>query len=177
MEGEPTEEVETVHLPIITPQISDPKKPKPDRKPVRPIEAGAPPPILESIRTTKVEVFIPGAESFGKAPTRVLPMGDIKIGLQVPEYSKEIHPISPPSVTYPSSMVEKGIEGFCEVHFDVNFQGEAFNIDPHCSHSGFEKSAKKAVAKSRFSPRVEAGQPVIQKNVVYPIEFKLPTDT
>ena len=59
VEGEPTEEVETVHLPIITPQISDPKKPKPDRKPVRPIEAGAPPPILESIPVSYTHLTLP----------------------------------------------------------------------------------------------------------------------
>ncbi|MEO0549923.1 MAG: TonB family protein [Pseudomonadota bacterium] len=82
-------------------------------------------------------------------------------------------PIAPPIVVYPPRAIDRGIEGTCEVMFDVSLQGQPFNVKPACTDRVFEREAKRAIEKVSFMPHIRDGQPVERRAVVYPIEFKL----
>ena len=157
----------------ITPEITKIDAPKGPRPPVKPVPPTAPPPMPPAYSPNKVDLFIPTDGQIGGPPER-LERGDLMpIGMIRVEPEREIQPISGPSAVYPPRMAERGLEGSCEVRFDVSARGEPLNIRPECTHPGFERSAKRAVAASRFSPEVEAGRPVERRNVVYPIEYSL----
>ncbi|MCI4645428.1 MAG: energy transducer TonB, partial [Hyphomonadaceae bacterium] len=68
---------------------------------------------------------------------------------------------------------ERGIEGSCEVRFDVNARGEPFNVEAVCTDSVFRREAERAVSRVRFAPKIVRGQALERRNVVYPIEFGL----
>ncbi|MEM5517098.1 TonB family protein [Henriciella sp. AS95] len=87
--------------------------------------------------------------------------------------NRDIQPISPPIVDYPRSLAQRGVEGECEVRFDVDTRGRPYNVSAICSHSGFEREATRAVSRVQFAPMVRRGQAVERQNVVYPIEFRL----
>ena len=156
----------------ITPDIDSPVVPP---KPPRPdlIEAAAPPPAQEPYSAPDVEVFIPVPREVGRAPRR-LEYGDLMpTAMTNIEPEKQLQPITAPNVVYPPSMLRREIEGSCEVRFDVSARGEPFNIQADCTHPGFERSAERAVASAKFSPKVVRGQPVERRNVVYPIDYAM----
>jgi len=69
--------------------------------------------------------------------------------------------------------LERGISGTCEVRFDLTPQGKAYNVVPKCSNSVFEQSAKRAVTRTDFLPRIEDGKALEQKNMVFPLVYKI----
>lgn len=157
----------------ITPDIFDPVSPRSSREPVKMMEVSAPPPPMQKYSPSPITPFIPGAADLGRAPERPGRGDLIDISMIVVETDRTIQPIHPPNVVYPARLLERGIEGSCDVRFDVNLRGEAMNIRPQCSHPGLESSARRAVAGSRFSPKIVAGKPVEQRNVVYPIAYSI----
>lgn len=168
------EETEALpELTQITPQITKdrivgPRSPKPKL-----IEASSPPPQLDPYQVSKVDMFIPTDRKIGGPPERIDPAKLMHADMIYTGRDTTAQPITRPNVVYPDSMVRRGIEGSCEVRFDLSALGEPFNIRPDCTHAGFERSAKKAVASSRFSPKLVQGTPVERRNVVYPIEYNL----
>lgn len=87
--------------------------------------------------------------------------------------NRDIRPMTPPSVTYPRSLAARGVEGLCDVHFDVSPKGTPYNVAASCSHAGFAREAECAVRRVRFAPKIADGQMQARQDVVYPIEFKL----
>ena len=157
----------------ITPDISD-KRPNPSgfEKPNK-IEAKAPPPRPAPYTPSAVDLFIPTDHKIGGPPERIDRADFTVLDNIVVAPEKTVTPITPPNVVYPPRLADKRIEGSCDVRFDVSARGEPYNIRPECTHSGFERSAKRAVASSRFSPKVSNGKPVERRNVVYPIEYRM----
>jgi len=83
-------------------------------------------------------------------------------------------PIVKPAPQYPIRMLEKGIEGYVKVQFDVTVRGDTENvIAVESSHSGFERNAVKAAQKFKFKPEVVDGEPVRVTGVFNRIEFRL----
>lgn len=156
----------------ITPTIEEPTAYK-HYPVVASIEASSLPPRLGPVVIDNVDVFIPQVKEIGRAPTRI-DYGELlstKTITVAP--ARVLKPISGPAAVYPQRLLQRGIEGSCEVRFSVSSRGEPLNIRPNCSHAGFETAAKRAVSKSRFAPEIENGQPVESNNVIYPIEFNL----
>lgn len=91
-----------------------------------------------------------------------------------PEYpDRDAQPIQPPIPMYPVRAAERGIEGKCEVHFDVDNTGVPYNIDARCTDPVFEREAERAVSKAKYAPKIVNDMPVERKGVVYPIQFRL----
>lgn len=156
----------------ITPDIKTPEPPTP-KPPIEFVSAVEPPPSPEPYRARDVKEFIPVPKEFGSAPVRIDRGKLLPTDLITVDTSKQLQAITAPNVVYPPRMLDREIEGSCEVRFDVSARGEPFNIDADCSHSGFEASAKRAVAGARFSPKVADGKPVERLNVVYPIHYSM----
>lgn len=157
----------------ITPQIKDPETPANGYKKPKKIAAPTPPPQQAPFRADRVDVVFRTDGVIGKPPQRVDPAELLPTEMINTGRDTVAQPITAPVVVYPESMLRRGTEGSCDVRFDLSPFGEPFNIRPDCTHSGFERSAKKAVAGSRFSPKQVQGTPVERRNVVYPIEYNL----
>jgi protein TonB len=75
---------------------------------------------------------------------------------------------------YPMRAAERGIEGSCNVRFDVTSDGTPTNIRVlACESSLFERAAERAVERWRYSPKVQDGIPVARVNVETRFEFHL----
>lgn len=130
-----------------------------------------PPPKLSS---SKSDIDLPTPNIQGAAPTELNFDRVQSIAIDPVAISdRDAQPISPPVVQYPQRAAERGIEGSCEVRFDVNARGEPFNVQADCSDSVFRREAERAVSRVRFAPKIVRGQALERRNVVYPIEFGL----
>ncbi len=103
--------------------------------------------------------------------TRVL--GPLGYGSVSTTTDRPIVPKEPPTIIYPIEAVEAGIEGDCEMTFDVDASGRPYNIRAACTDDMFKAEAIRATAAARFSPRIIRGQPAPRKDAVYPISFTL----
>jgi len=64
--------------------------------------------------------------------------------------------------------------GHCNVRFDVSPQGHPFNIEAiYCSQTLFSRNTVKSVAKWKFRPKMQNGQPVTVKGVENTVLFQL----
>lgn len=81
--------------------------------------------------------------------------------------------LNPPMPTYPSCAAERGLEGYCYIHFDVDAEGRTKNVFPRCTHKLFDREAARAVQRAIFKPATIDGEPVEYPGIVYPIRFSL----
>jgi len=142
-------------------------------KPVR-IDDASPPPPPPDLSATKEDIDLPTPNIQGEAPAEINVgrMGDI-VGQPIIIDERDAQPISPPVAEFPRRMAERGVEGQCDVRFNVNARGEPVDIDANCTDAGFSRAAEQAVARVRFAPKIVRGQAVERRNVVYPLDFKL----
>lgn len=77
--------------------------------------------------------------------------------------------------TYPIHAVRNRIEGYVQMSFDINENGEPVNI--HVLKSVpehiFDKAAIKALSNWKYAPKAENGVAVMQKNLQVQLDFKL----
>ncbi|MBB6520495.1 energy transducer TonB [Pseudoteredinibacter isoporae] len=76
---------------------------------------------------------------------------------------------------YPGRAITRGIEGFVDIRFDVTKIGNTENIRIIQSQPEgiFDKAATQAVAKYKYQPAMQGGEPVATKNVTERIRFNL----
>ncbi|MDJ0920628.1 MAG: TonB family protein [Henriciella sp.] len=157
---------------IALPEIRD-TAPNHSREPARLLEANQPPPppkysarkSVDTTPTQPIEWTAPEPD-FTRSFANFVPE-PIVIS------ERRAEPIAPPVVTYPNTAITRGLEGDCEVTFDVSAKGQPFNVQPVCTHSVFEREAKRAIQNVSFMPRIRRGQAVERRGVVYPLEFRL----
>ena len=142
-------------------------------KPKRLDNADKPPPPPK-LSTTKSQIDLPTPNIQGAAPTALnfdrlnsLAIDPVAIS------DRDAQPIRPPQPSFPQRAAERGIEGSCDVRFDVDVRGRPYNISADCSDNIFKREAERAVSRVEFAPKIVRGQPAERRNVVYPIEFKL----
>ncbi|MAP94652.1 MAG: energy transducer TonB [Ponticaulis sp.] len=158
----------------ITPQEQEMEVRRTQRKQVQRLDTADKPPPPPKLSATKSDVNLPTPQIQGAAPA------DIEIG-NVSEFAmdavvvsdRDAQPIRPPIVSYPTRAAERGIEGECEVRFDVDERGRPYNVSANCTNSVFTREAERAVSNVEFAPKIIKGQPARRSNVVYPISFNL----
>lgn len=79
----------------------------------------------------------------------------------------------PPMVSFPPCATARGIEGRCEIYFNVLADGTPDQITPVCSHRAFAREAQRAVTKAIYTPATVNGVPVEYHGIVRPIRFEL----
>lgn len=79
------------------------------------------------------------------------------------------------SPRYPSRALSRGIEGFVDVRFDVTAFGSTENIRIiQAQPEGyFERSVSQAVAKYKYQPAMQDGEPMATPNVTERIRFSI----
>ncbi|MEL6245843.1 MAG: TonB family protein [Pseudomonadota bacterium] len=142
-------------------------------KPKRLDNADKPPPPPK-LSTAKSDIDLPTPNIQGSAPTELKfeRMQSLAID-PVAISDRDAQPIRPPQPSYPSRAAERGIEGSCDVRFDVDTRGRPYNISATCTDSVFKREAERSVSKVEFAPKIIRGQAAERKNVVYPLVFNL----
>jgi protein TonB len=140
----------------------------------KPIDAATTPPPPPRYKMGKHDIALDAPIIQGAVPKTLdtSKFEPITIG-PVTMDDRKAQPIQPPILSYPDPMGRQGIQGTCDVRFDVSIDGRPYNVEPNCSHSGFEREAARAIGKVQFTPKIQRGQRVERKNVVYPIEFRM----
>ena len=173
-EYEQPEHVEQRTLERITPaDESQEVRTRQRNKPQRLDSADKPPPPPK-MSATRSDIDLPTPSIQGSAPTEVnvdrldsLAIDPVAIS------DRDAQPVRPPVPTYPQRAAERGIEGSCDVRFDVDTRGRPYNVEASCTDSVFKREAERAVSRVEFAPKIVRGQPAERRNVVYPLEFQL----
>lgn len=171
---EQPENVEQRVLERITPAEDDTEVRTRARNKARRIESADKPPPPPKMSATRSDIDLPTPNIQGSAPTELNIQRLDSLAIDPVAISdRDAQPIRPPVPTYPSRAAERGIEGTCEVRFDVDTRGRPYNISASCSDSVFKREAERAVSRVEFAPKIVRGQPAERRNVVYPLEFQL----
>ncbi|WP_146617191.1 energy transducer TonB [Hyphomonas pacifica] len=135
-------------------------------------EAATPPPPPQVSAASK-GVSMPPIVLAGSAP-QGLPIDHIKPILTGPQPigDRIATAVRLPMPTYPASAVSRGLEGDCDVRFDIAPRGTPFNVKANCTHSIFESEARRAVERAEFLPQIVNGHAVESYGAVYPLEFR-----
>ena len=88
----------------------------------------------------------------------------------------EAVPVTPPTPSYPPMAVFFRMKGYCEVRFDVDERGYAFNLLTSCTDYVFCYQSKKAINAITFVPDYEDGRPIPRPNVLYPFQYIMEGD-
>ena len=161
-------------LTAITPQQQDSEVRTRQRSKPKRIDSAQKPPPPPKVSATKSNINLPTPQIEGAAPTE-LNLGRMQsLAIDPVAISdRDAQPIRPPVPTYPQRAAERGIEGSCEVRFDVDTRGKPYNIEATCTDSVFVREAQRAVGRVEFAPKIVRGKAAERRNVVYPLEFKL----
>lgn len=155
----------------VTPQMTETAGPRTKHRPA-PLEAAQKPPPPPRPVVSKEGIGPSGPVWSGEAPER-FDIGNITFGAisASPIDGRDLVAVRPPVPTIPAAAVSRGISGSCNVSFDVDTAGRPQNISAQCTDNVFRAEAERAVRRAEFLPAIRNGQPVIQKNAIYPIEF------
>jgi protein TonB len=76
---------------------------------------------------------------------------------------------------YPMRAAERGLEGTCDMTFDVLPDGtiDASTIDADCTSSLFARDASRAVARWKYNPKIVNGEAVVRRGVRTTLDFRL----
>lgn len=138
-------------------------------------------PKPELIEPVEMELELPPEIDFGRTEIpgdltffryeAVLPEETQLSGIQYSE-AVALRQVTP---VYPNRALERGIEGFVLLEFDIDEVGRV--IDPRVLDAEpegvFERAALRAIERWRFQAKVEKGEPVIQRNEKRLLSFTL----
>lgn len=75
---------------------------------------------------------------------------------------------------YPVRAAERGLEGYCDMRFNVSPDGTPVDIEAvNCTSSLFQRSSIRAVERWRYSQRIVDGVPQMRTGVQTRIEYEL----
>ena len=148
--------VETVIEPVYEKAVE--KIPEPEIAPEMPSMM-----IEEYSGPTVTELTI----NFEPTPTEVVSGGYIENGRPIAQVM-----LSP---QYPARALVKGLEGYVDVVFDVTKYGATTNIriTGAVPKNIFNRAAKNAVKKWKYSPTTENGEPVVYRDMAHRIQFQM----
>lgn len=95
----------------------------------------------------------------------------------LPEGYQQVRPeiLRRPPPGFPRCAAETGIDGVCDIVFDINAEGRTENIIPVCSSRLFESNARATVAIWAFEPPGDGPRPAIVNRVVFKLEDEYTT--
>lgn len=143
----------------------------PDRWHPEPVEPVDPP---EAVRLT-VQSQSPEELTIDSLLVTLPPIDPPEIApIQTAVIDRPESPVFRQAPVYPARAIERGLEGSCQVFFDLNTSGRPFNIRAtDCTSPVFSRAAETAVRGWRYEPRIVNGQPVERRDRSVMIEFSL----
>lgn len=170
----PNEDDETRTIERITPEQANEEVRSRSRSKPRRLQTADKPPPPPKLSARKSDIDLPTPDIQGAAPTeiRVDRVQSLDIN-PVAISDRDAQPIRPPIPTYPNRAAERGIEGDCQVRFNVDVRGRPYDVVADCSDRIFKREAERAVSRVEFAPKIVAGEARERRNVVYPLVFNL----
>lgn len=161
-------------LETITPQQDSTEVRLRQRSKANKLDAANKPPPPPKLSSAKSQIDLPTPSIQGAAPTelnfdRVQSLAIDPVAIS----DRDAQPIRPPAPSYPQRAAERGVEGSCDVRFDVDTRGRPYNVSATCTDNIFKREAERAVNRVEFAPKIIRGQAAERRNVVYPLEFTL----
>lgn len=162
--------------PVVLPKA---KPPEPDRNIPKPSKPSVTPSldINTDIQVEPLELLDLVSMNFSPTNTNVIDGLELpaEATLEMSELDSQAIPLMQTSPSYPVIALQKGIEGWVKLRFDVDALGMAENIKiVTASHKKiFDKEALKALKKWRFKPGKENGKAVGLDNQTVTMEFNL----
>ncbi len=139
---------------------------------VKKVKPPPPPPKIQKPKADKPTEDLGQALAGDIPPMEKPEIKPTEIGTIVIDEQEEAPLVRIPPI-YPIRAAERGIEGECDVLFDINENGVPFNIRPTCTNSIFIYAVKKAVQKWKYQPRIRGGKKVVRTNWKTHIPFRL----
>jgi protein TonB len=135
--------------------------------PARP--AAAVPPASNAARAGATPTVPAAAPARAPTPAGAVPQAQ---GAVAP--SLTLVPLATPAPEYPRDAMMSGTQGYVVVEFTINLDGgtQDISVVDASPQRTFDQAARRAVARWKFQPLVENGQPV-EKRVQRRIDFKL----
>lgn len=135
------------------------------------VEPPPPPPQIERQRADQpsesMSTVVGGLPEFDRPQ---LAGGDISFDVS----DRDAQPLVRIPPNYPPRAAERGIEGRCEVTFDVTPDGNPTNVRIlSCSNSVFERETIRAVERWRYEPRLQDGVAQWRRGVVTHFDYNL----
>ncbi len=134
----------------------DQRPPEPE-----PVRAPPPPPRIEA---AKADAPTEGAATVLGALPGVQPDVDSAQNFEVVVSDREEQPLVRVPPQYPRRASERGVEGSCDMRFDIEADGSTSNVRADCTSPLFERAAINAVQRWKYQPRVVDGQAVRRPN-------------
>lgn len=140
--------------------------------PLREVEIPPAPPVLDTVQT--VEVILPEIEIIGKETE--FEMTEIDMGSLIKSVHIDKDPIPllrvPP--VFPNRFSQGNASGYCRVQFDINPQGQPFNVSVTlCTDKQLQAPTVKSVQRWKYAPKVQGGQAVTRTGLQTTIRFDL----
>jgi protein TonB len=157
----------------VTPQMQTTGEIRVTAKPL-PLEAAQKPPPMDRADVQTSGIGPIGPVWAGETPGQ-FDIGKISFGAisASPIDGRELVAVRPPVLTMPQAALSRGVSGSCDVVFDVDTAGRPQNVSAKCTDNVFKAEAERAVRRAEFLPAIRNGQPVVQKNAIYPVVFEV----
>lgn len=173
-EFEEPDNIKSYNLESITPEAQEEQVQRRARSKPRKLDNADKPPPPPKLNASKSDIDLPTPNIQGAPPSELPSTRLNSLAIDPVAISdRDAQPIRPPVPTYPTRAAERGIEGSCEVRFDVDTRGKPYNVEADCTDSVFKREAERAVSRVEFAPKIIRGQAAERRNVVYPLEFTL----
>lgn len=152
------------------PEVEQPKPPQPNPTPATPqIKLDLAAPSLAS----SISIQAQAMPSLNQVAASAPPAPPVQSAPAMSN-AQEVMPLNEVLPEYPDMARRRGIEGFVRLGFTINAQGRVENIEVLQAQPAniFDRSARRAAARWRFTPSMENGIAVPRK-AEKTIEFKL----
>ncbi|MEX2961731.1 TonB family protein [Microbulbifer sp. TYP-18] len=163
-QAEPGPPVADVHLPKLIPTVEPYKPPVPVTDPQQPPPR---PQTKQTVEPTTINVSLPPPVP-----------GDNPIDTTA--VSRDPLPVFKPAPRYPSIALRRGLEGYVVVEFSIGTAGNVLNprvVGGYDSAGNvtdvFNRAALAAVARFKYQPQLEDGEPTVRHGVRNRIRFTL----
>ena len=143
-------------------------------RPDEPDDVAAPPPPPR-IEAAKAEQPQEGLASILGALPDINPDQVSSESINFVVADRDVQPLVRIPPQYPPRAAERGLEGSCDMTFDVLPDGSIneSTIQADCTSSLFAREASRAIARYKYAPKIVAGEAVVQRGLRQTIEFAL----
>lgn len=129
-----------------------------------------PPPQLEQIDTAK-----PGMGGIAMNIPNLNPDLNVQGGMGFNVGDGDVLPLVRVNPIYPARALQRGVEGWCQLEFDVTPAGTVENARVvNCDPAGmFDRASLNAVQRFKYKPKIVDGQPVYQRGIKFMFTYKI----
>ena len=140
--------------------------------PLKEVEVPPPPPTIATVKVA--EVTLPIVEVPGQKTVFDIGLIDMGPGIETVNIDKDPTPLVRIPPVFPNRFMQGDASGYCQVQFDINPQGQPFNISATlCTDKQLQSPTVKSVKQWKYAPQMRGGQAVTRSGLKTTIRFDL----